>query len=141
MKLELFKIGPFTIYSYGLMIAIGVIAAFILGMHRARKRGLDATPLIQRKLRQVGTPDALAAVGILDTILRDEVSHVAIGNHWYRWLCARDGQDPVALYPQLVARHGAPRLKGPFNLPARRRAGFSADELAALQAAPEAPAR
>ncbi|MBP7330451.1 MAG: ferritin-like domain-containing protein, partial [Alicycliphilus sp.] len=25
-------------------------------------RGLDATPLIQRKLRQVGTPDALAAV-------------------------------------------------------------------------------
>ena len=40
MRLELFKIGPFTIYSYGLMIAIGVIAAFILGMHRARKRGL-----------------------------------------------------------------------------------------------------
>ncbi|MCA0326619.1 MAG: ferritin-like domain-containing protein [Proteobacteria bacterium] len=104
-------------------------------------RGLDATPLIQGKLRATGSADALAACDILDIILRDEVGHVAIGNHWYRWLCARDGQDPVALYPQLVARHGAPRLKGPFNLPARRRAGFSADELAALQAAPEAPAR
>ncbi len=28
---------------------------------------------------------------ILDIILRDEVGHVAIGNHWYRWLCERDG--------------------------------------------------
>ena len=26
------------------------------------------------------------------------VGHVAIGNHWYRWLCARDGLDPVAHY-------------------------------------------
>ena len=43
-------------------------------------RGLDATPQIQAKLRQVGSPDALAAVRILDTILRDEVGHVAIGN-------------------------------------------------------------
>ena len=34
-------------------------------------RGLDATPLIQAKLRGVGTPDALAACDILDIILRD----------------------------------------------------------------------
>jgi uncharacterized ferritin-like protein (DUF455 family) len=26
-------------------------------------------------------------VDILDVILRDEIGHVAIGNHWYRWLC------------------------------------------------------
>lgn len=95
-------------------------------------RGLDATPLIQRKLRAVGTPDALAACDILDIILRDEIGHVAIGNRWYGWLCQRQGLEPVAHYRQLVQRYGAPRLKGPFNLPARAQAGFAPDELAEL---------
>ena len=93
-------------------------------------RGLDATPLIQRKLRAVGTPDARAACDILDIILRDEIGHVAIGNHWYGWLCQRQGLDPVAHYAHLTEAHQAPRLKGPFNLPARRRAGFTDEEMA-----------
>ena len=93
-------------------------------------RGLDATPPMQARLRKAGDD---AAVAILDVILRDEVGHVAIGNHWYRWLCARDGLDALAHYELLAARHGAPRLRGPFNLEARARAGFTADELAALQ--------
>ena len=97
-------------------------------------RGLDATPLIQAKLRAVGTPDALAACDILDIILRDEIGHVAIGNHWYGWLCARQGLEPVAHYRALVRQYGAPRLRGPFNTAARQRAGFSAAELAALTA-------
>ena len=97
-------------------------------------RGLDATPLIQARLRAVGTPDALAACDILDIILRDEIGHVAIGNHWYGWLCARQGLEPVAHYRQLVRQYGAPRLKGPFNTAARQRAGFSAAELAELAA-------
>ena len=96
-------------------------------------RGLDATPLIQRKLRQVGTPDALAAASILDVILREEVGHVAIGNHWYRWLCERQGLDPESHYTTLVRRHEAPRLKPPFNVAARRLAGFSETELQWLQ--------
>ena len=93
-------------------------------------RGLDATPAIQAKLKKAGDP---AAVAILDIILRDEIGHVAIGNRWYRWLCARDGLDPVALYPQLVTRYAAPRLRPPFNLAARRAAGFSEAELDLLQ--------
>jgi uncharacterized ferritin-like protein (DUF455 family) len=78
----------------------------------------------------------LAVVGILDIILRDEVGHVAIGNHWYRWLCAQRGLDPEAHYPKLVALHDAPQLKPPFNHAARRLAGFSEAELAALQSGP-----
>ena len=31
MKNELFSIGPFTVYGYGLMIALGVIAAYLVG--------------------------------------------------------------------------------------------------------------
>ncbi|WP_024537397.1 ferritin-like domain-containing protein [Comamonas badia] len=92
-------------------------------------RGLDATPLIQHKLRGTGAPDALAAVEILDTILREEVGHVAIGNHWYRWLCARQGLDPVQHYALLARQHGAPRAKPPLNGPARLAAGFTEAEL------------
>ena len=96
-------------------------------------RGLDATPQIQAKLRQVGAPDALAAVAILNTILHDEVGHVAIGNHWYRWLCERQGLDPEAHYGTLVQQYEAPRLKPPFNHAARRQAGFTDNELRWLQ--------
>jgi uncharacterized ferritin-like protein (DUF455 family) len=92
-------------------------------------RGLDATPPMQAKLRRAGDH---RAVEILDVILRDEIGHVAIGNRWYAWLCAQQGLDPVAHYPVLAARHDAPRLRAPFNLVARRAAGFSETELAQL---------
>ena len=42
MKNELFSIGPFTVYGYGLMIAIGIIAAYLAGEYRAKKYGLEA---------------------------------------------------------------------------------------------------
>jgi uncharacterized ferritin-like protein (DUF455 family) len=110
-----------------------ILARMALVPRTLEARGLDATPQIQAKLRQVGTPDALAAVAILDTILRDEVGHVAIGNHWYRWLCERQGVDPEAHYGTLVKQYEAPRLKPPFNEAARRKAGFTDNELRWLQ--------
>jgi len=110
-----------------------IVARMALVPRTLEARGLDATPLIQAKLRQVGTPDALAAVDILDVILREEVGHVAIGNHWYRWLCTRDGLEPEAHYGVLVRQYEAPRLKPPFNEAARRAAGFTDAELQWLQ--------
>ena len=106
-----------------------VTARMALVPRTLEARGLDATPQIQAKLRKVGTPDALQAVGLLEIILRDEVGHVEIGNRWYRWLCERDGLDPVTLYPELVSRYQAPPLRPPFNEEARLRAGFSRQEL------------
>jgi len=41
MHNELFSIGPFTVYGYGLMTAIGIIAAYFLMEHLAQKKGLD----------------------------------------------------------------------------------------------------
>lgn len=40
MKNELLKIGPFTVYGYGLMIAIGILAAYVTGEYRTKKRKL-----------------------------------------------------------------------------------------------------
>jgi uncharacterized ferritin-like protein (DUF455 family) len=112
-----------------------VTARMALVPRTLEARGLDATPIIQAKLRKVGTPRALDVVDILDVILQEEEGHVAIGNQWYHWLCQRDQQDPIVFYAKAAAQHGAPRLKPPFNLAARKRAGFSQAEIDALAAA------
>jgi uncharacterized ferritin-like protein (DUF455 family) len=101
-------------------------------------RGLDVTPAMREKFARAG--DARAAE-ILDVILRDEIGHVAIGNRWYRWLCERAGLDPLQAHAQLALQHRAPRPKPPFNLEARRAAGFDAAELAALAAHAQSPVR
>ncbi len=113
-----------------------VLARMALVPRTLEARGLDATPPMQAKLRRVGSPAALRAVDILDIILRDEIGHVAIGNYWYRHLCAQRGLDPLATYARLAAQYGAPRMKGPLNLEARRYAGFSEEELILLTTAP-----
>ena len=84
-------------------------------------RGLDVTPAMREKFARAGDEQA---AGILDVILRDEIGHVAVGNRWYRWLCAREGRDPITTYDELATRYRAPRPKPPFNLEARRAAGF-----------------
>ncbi len=134
-----FRYGDFTahdgLWSMCEKTKHDVLARMALVPRTLEARGLDATPLIQARLRRVNTPDALRAVEILDVILRDEVGHVAIGNHWFRWLCDRAGLDPIAQYRVLYRRHEAPRLKAPFNLDARARAGFTDEELRDLQQA------
>ena len=106
-----------------------IVARMALVPRTLEARGLDATPPMQAKLAKAG--DA-RAVEILAVILCDEIGHVAIGNRWYRWLCAREGLDPLAHYETLAQRHGAPRPRPPFNLAARERAGFNAQELVQL---------
>jgi uncharacterized ferritin-like protein (DUF455 family) len=92
-------------------------------------RGLDATPPMQARLAQAGDH---RAVEILDVILRDEVGHVAIGNHWYRYACAAAGVDPIVHETQLAVQYKVPRPQPPFNLGARRAAGFNDAELERL---------
>lgn len=89
-------------------------------------RGLDATPLIAARLKAV---DDRRMIEILALIERDEIGHVAIGSRWFSWLCAGRGLAPAATFRRLLADCDAPPLKPPFNLAARRAAGFSDDEL------------
>jgi uncharacterized ferritin-like protein (DUF455 family) len=107
-----------------------VLARVALVPRTLETRGLDASPPIKAKLVKAGD---LRAGEILDIILRDEIGHVALGNHWYRWLCAQRGLEPVATYAELALQYGAPKPRGPFNLSARRAAGFTEEELRALE--------
>lgn len=108
-----------------------VLARIALVPRTMEARGLDASPPVRAKLAQAGD---IAAAQILDIILRDEIGHVAIGNRWFAWLCAARGLEPLATYAELAERYKAPPLRGPFNLEARRAAGFSDAELDALVA-------
>lgn len=42
---DLFSIGPINIHTYGVMVAIGVLAALFTGEARAKKRNMDADAL------------------------------------------------------------------------------------------------
>jgi uncharacterized ferritin-like protein (DUF455 family) len=95
-------------------------------------RGLDVTPAMIVKLRQLRDE---ATADILEVILREEVGHVAAGSRWFRWCCERAGVEPEPTFRELLIQYGRGVLHGPFNLDARSAAGFSEEELAALQEA------
>jgi len=94
-------------------------------------RGLDVTPGIQKKLTQAGDDHASS---ILDIILRDEIGHVAIGNHWFRYCCKQKSLDPMATFTALLAEYYPKGLMGPFNMAAREQAGFTQQEMDLLTA-------
>jgi len=106
-----------------------LLARLALVPRTLEARGLDASPQVRAKLAKVGDQQGAA---IIDVILRDEIGHVAVGNRWYRWECGRRGLDPIATYAGLVSAYGAPRPRGPFNIEARRAAGFTEVELERL---------
>ncbi|WJF91187.1 ferritin-like domain-containing protein [Paraburkholderia bonniea] len=106
-----------------------VLARMALVPRTLEARGLDAAPPIRARLQQAGDQ---ASAAILDVILRDEIGHVLIGNHWFRYLCEQNGLKPHDTYLRLAEQYRAPKLRGPFNFDARREAGFDEIELAAL---------
>lgn len=93
-------------------------------------RGLDVTPAMIGRLRALG--DARTA-DILAIILDEEVAHVAAGTRWFHLCCERAGVEPDATFATLLEAYAGAALRGPFNEPARRAAGFSDNELQDLQ--------
>lgn len=106
-----------------------VLARMALVPRTMEARGLDASPPLRNKFVQIGDT---GAADILAIILRDEIGHVAIGNHWFNWLCAERGLEPIATYETLARDYNAPAMRKPLNMEARRKAGFTEEELALL---------
>jgi uncharacterized ferritin-like protein (DUF455 family) len=96
-------------------------------------RGLDVTPGMMQRLQAVGDE---ASVAVLRVILHEELGHVAIGSRWFAWCCVQEGKDPGATFLDLLRTRYSGTVRGPFNVDARLRAGFSHEEMAALQARP-----
>jgi uncharacterized ferritin-like protein (DUF455 family) len=89
-------------------------------------RGLDVNPGMIARFVAAGDESTAA---ILRVILADEVGHVAVGDRWFRWLCASRGVEPESTFASLLAEAGVV-IRPPLNVEARRAAGFSEAELA-----------
>ena len=91
-------------------------------------RGLDVTPSMRQRFADAGDH---ASAAVLDVILRDEVGHVAVGDRWFRWLCAERGVEPEPTFARILADAGV-TVRPPLNTEARLAAGFGRAELESL---------
>jgi len=99
-------------------------------------RGLDVTPGMIVKLTELGDLESRA---ILELILREEIGHVAIGTRWFRHVAEMRGLDAEEEYFGLIDRYIKGGVRGPFNVEARRRAGFSQGEMNRLESLGSTP--
>ena len=133
LKSQGFAYGDFSAHNGLWDMAVktqhDVLARMALLPRTMDARGLDVVPGMRAKLIQAGD---IAVGPILDIVMRDEIGHVAIGNRWFNYLCEQRGLEPETTYAALVAEHNAVPRRGPFNIEARRAAGFSERELANL---------
>eukprot|EP00057_Strongylocentrotus_purpuratus_P033988 XP_793532.4 PREDICTED: uncharacterized protein LOC588772 [Strongylocentrotus purpuratus] len=91
-------------------------------VHEAR--GLDVHPKTQERFRRQSDAES---VEVLDTIYKDEITHVAAGLKWFTYVC-RHNSPPIDCIPkfhELVRAHFRGHLKPPFNEVGRETAGMS----------------
>lgn len=92
-------------------------------------RGLDVTPAMIDKFTALGD-ERMAAM--LNVILEEEIDHVRKGDHWFKWVCGKEGVIPEEKFLSLVNKHVPGMLRGPYNHEARMKAGFSKEELSSF---------
>ena len=89
-------------------------------------RGLDVAPPMIARLQRAGDE---ASAAILERIYTDEITHVEVGNRWFRHLCERRSLDGRAVFRDLLRGPNSAYLRGPYNREARLEAGFDEAEL------------
>ncbi len=86
MHNELFSIGPFTVYGYGLMTALGIISAYLTATYRSKKLGLDPERIfglvIFCAVFGYASSKALYCITILPKILEDPSSFLTLATGW-----------------------------------------------------------
>lgn len=93
-------------------------------------RGLDVTPGMMARLKKAGDNETVA---ILAIILRDEIGHVKIGSRWFKYFCDERSLNPENTFRKLIDDYFIGELRGPFDYELRQQAGFSIEELKALE--------
>ena len=93
-------------------------------------RGLDVAPPMIAKLQHL-KDDATAA--ILQRIYTDEITHVEVGNRWFRYQCEQQALDGTEVFRDLLRGENSAYLRSPYNREARLQAGFNEQELALIK--------
>ncbi len=96
--------------------------------------GLDQNPKIMEKLKS--NPDGVnkAILEALNVILEEEITHVQKGDRWFKYACSLKQIEPESTYLELLEEFypGSTQKKVELNFEARKKAGFSCDELKRL---------
>ena len=96
--------------------------------------GLDQNPKIMEKLKS--NPDEVnnKVLDILEIILEEEIDHVTKGDRWFRYACEKESVEVETTYRELLEKFypGSTQKKLDLNFEARKKAGFSCDELKVL---------
>lgn len=93
-------------------------------------RGLDVAPPMIEKLVQLKDEESAA---ILQRIYTDEITHVEIGNRWFRHVCEQRKLDGTEVFRDLLRGENSAYLRSPYNREARLQAGFNEQELSLIK--------
>ncbi|MGQ7846269.1 ferritin-like domain-containing protein [Granulosicoccus sp. 3-233] len=93
-------------------------------------RGLDVAPPMIAKLQHLKDE---ATADILQRIYTDEITHVEVGNRWFRFVCEQQGLDGTDVFRDLLRGENSAYLRSPYNREARLQAGFNEQELALIR--------
>lgn len=128
--------GDFTahngLWESALLTAFDPMVRMALVPRVLEARGLDVTPGIVKKLKNIGDDKA---VEILAIVHHDEIGHVETGTRWFRYLCDKRGLDSEKIFKDLINQYMKGILRGPFDHDVRKRAGFTEEELLFLESA------
>lgn len=128
------KYGDFTahngLWESALLTAHDPLIRMALVPRVLEARGLDVTPGIVKKLKDIKDEQA---VKILEIIFRDEIGHVETGSYWFRYLCEKRKLDSEQTFKQLINEYMKGSIRGPFDRDTRKRAGFTEEELNYLE--------
>ncbi|TLP35761.1 ferritin-like domain-containing protein [Arcobacter arenosus] len=93
--------------------------------------GLEQNPKIMEKLKS--NPDEFneKIINALEIILEEEVEHVSKGDKWFKYLCEKENFNVEKKYFEILENiyPGSTSKKYDLNIEARKKAGFSCDEL------------
>ena len=97
--------------------------------------GLDVNPQIVKKLENKRKePRIKALMDALEIIYQEEIEHVQKGDRWFKWLCEKEGVDE-SIYFEILQRYDMLDKHRPhLNVEARKKAGFTCDEMKKLGA-------
>jgi len=100
-------------------------------VHRVfEARALDVVP---KTLKKYQAQNDTAMVKALTIICNDEVGHVSMCSHWFRYRCEQEQMDPDTTFFNLIEKYVKHPLPGPFNHEVRLQSGFNQNELDYLE--------
>ncbi|PIE02137.1 MAG: hypothetical protein CSA81_08480 [Acidobacteria bacterium] len=128
-----FDYGHFPVHDQLWQMALKTKDSLIERMgvvHRIMEaRALDVVPGIAGKFDQLGLGQV---VKTLHLIANDEVGHVRSSTKWFSYGCHLIEANPDQVFINLTREFFKGPLRGPFNLEARKNAGFTDVEIAFL---------